>query len=207
MKQIFEDIYTRQAWGKGKGSGTGSSPVYCALYLDYLRDLMRANHYERVLDLGCGDWQLYRGFSWGNIRYTGVDVVERLVDLNEIVHGYGHRQFVCADFSDPRVLEWLVHEHSPQLIIVKDVLQHWPDEAVKAWLAAMLAYPWRTCIAVNNWQHHRSPHKNKLPRNVKNSYRWAPIDMRQWGFKDVLYYPRGKFKQVARLDHPLEGLL
>jgi len=195
MLEDFERIYATDKWGKG--SGTGSSPRYCQRYLAYLADLLP--HVRTVLDLGCGDWQLYSGFSWQGVEYTGVDIMKRLV-VNNAVNHMTHT-FIQADFSRPAVLRGLFDNAGFDLVLLKDVAQHWNDVEIHVWLQAMLELPFKTLLVTNNWRHFRSPQRNSEPRSIDNPYRWAPIDFRRYGFKDVLYYPRGKFKQVARLDH------
>jgi SAM-dependent methyltransferase len=200
MKEAFEAIYEKQAWGKDKGSGTGSSPQYCVDYLAYLRTIV--GNYKYVIDLGCGDWQLYTGFRWpSTVHYVGIDIVAKRVDVNKILYGGDTVRFSACDFSQPYYMRLLCANYPRALILVKDVLQHWSDDEIAGWLEATAPLNWRTILAVNNWKHFRSPAKNGTPRDINNAYRWAPIDMRQHGFTEVMYYPaKGKFKQVTRID-------
>lgn len=199
MKDDFTAIYAKHAWGKDKGSGTGSSPRYCAAYLAWLRTVVDGNPGMRVLDLGCGDWQLYQGFDWSSVDYRGVDIVGGVVQANTLVYG---DRFERADFNNPDTLWGLLRRHRPQLVLVKDVLQHWSDDELHVWLRAMCASNhWNTLVTVNNWRHFRTPAKDALPRDINNPYRWAPVDMvKRYGFNEVMYYPSGKFKQVARIS-------
>jgi hypothetical protein len=177
----FERIYASNIWGKG--SGTGSSPAYCAEYLKYLRRILPK--YGQVLDLGSGDGQLFAGFEFP-IPHIRVDVVPTLpIDIH-------------ADFANPDVLKTLPFTPDT-LVLVKDVIQHWPDSDIGPWLAAIKELPWRTLLVTNNWRYFRSPQKNGQPRDVTNRHRWSPVDMREYGFEVVMHYPKGKFKQVAQL--------
>jgi 2-polyprenyl-3-methyl-5-hydroxy-6-metoxy-1,4-benzoquinol methylase len=213
MQEAFKAIYDREHWGKGKGSGTGSDATYSAKYLEWLSSTINQRPYcgsgaaMRILDCGCGDWQLYESFQWPNhVQYTGVDVVPSLIEMNTLFHARDNINFMCRDFNNAVVLRALLAQVKPHLVLVKDVLQHWSDEEVANWLEAMQSSPhWSMVVATNNWKHFRTPDKNRLPRDVNNRYRWAPIDMREYGFKELFYYPRGKFKQVAMLVNTRRG--
>jgi 2-polyprenyl-3-methyl-5-hydroxy-6-metoxy-1,4-benzoquinol methylase len=200
MQDTFSNIYAKQVWGKGLGSGTGSSPQYCAKWLELLGAHLRQDII--VLDLGCGDWQLYKDFDWKGASYLGADVVSSVIEENRKNHP--EHEFAHVDFSDVGQLGILMAIR-PELILIKDVLQHWSDEELVPWLdtfKAMLNYPC-TVLTANNWKYHRTPEKNGGPRDVNNRYRWAPLDLTLHGFKEVAYYPNGKFKQVCMLKGPL----
>lgn len=199
IKEDFTKIYDKQKWGKGKGSGTGSSPVYAAKYLSYLSGLLTPSIH--VLDLGCGDWQLYEKFDWKGAHYVGVDIVEGVVKDNQEKHP--DHLFLCENFSDPDTIEHLLTHGDVffNLILIKDVLQHWSDEEIDRWWERLKELSFGAIIAVNNWQYFRSPEKNGTVRDIKNQYRWAPVDMTKYGFKVVDYYPRGRFKQIAIYQH------
>ena len=192
IQQRFENIYNSSTWrtqfGRtGSGSGTGSTPEYCARYLDYLHQIRP--RYATVLDLGCGDWHLYRDFDWGS-RYTGVDIVPSVIAANRENHP--EHTWVCADI--------LTYPIRHELVLLKDVAQHWTDDEIEQWIKRLRRSRFRTALVTNNWRHHRTPALNGTPRDINNKYSWAPVDFTKYGFKTVLYYPQGKFKQVARLD-------
>src|SRR4051812_40562633 len=137
MREAFERIYAKEAWGKGKGSGTGSSPVYCAAYLRYLGELLLTK--RSVLDIGCGDWQLYKGFTWpARVHYVGVDIVETNVQRNTLVHSARNIEFVHTDVTVSKHTHALFEQYGPfDLVLVKDVLQHWSDNEITSWLGTM----------------------------------------------------------------------
>lgn len=218
MKQIFEKIYSKELWGKGKGSGTGSSPEYCKKYIVFIEKELATNDYGAVIDFGCGDWQLAKAISWENVRrYIGIDVVQRVVDgasqLANSLDRYevGQFKFECEDFSDPGYVKDLLIDYSqyePILVLCKDVLQHWPDDIVTDFLQAL--HDWMPSgsksIITNNYQYIRSPEKNSTLRSVENRYRWAPIDLTKppfdvYGYKAELYYPRREKMVCTKLHN------
>jgi 2-polyprenyl-3-methyl-5-hydroxy-6-metoxy-1,4-benzoquinol methylase len=69
LKEDFTKIYQKEKWGKGKGSGTGSTPLYCQKYLKYLQSLLQPGMH--VLDLGCGRGE-HEGSSGFSIHVRGL---------------------------------------------------------------------------------------------------------------------------------------
>lgn len=198
QEAVFEQIYKLERWGKGKGSGTGSDPKYCEKYLKYLELILgdKTLGVNSVLDIGCGDWQLYGNFEWAGIDYTGCDISQVALDL-------------AATRTDRKLVKVsglaetlnLIHTVEPDLILIKDVMQHWTDEEISYFLNELKSTScWKHVVTSNNWKFHRDPTKNGQPR-VLDRYSWAPIpvDYRalvEFGFEPIFRYPKGGFKQV-----------
>ena len=131
MKREFEYIYDHNSWGYG--SGEGSLPVHARPYVAFLQKFLRKRRIESVVDFGCGDWQFSQLIDWNNIVYRGYDIVRSVVSANS------------ARYSTPRIS---FHEIGappcllPQadLLIVKDVFQHWSDETIFCFLPAIAQF-------------------------------------------------------------------
>ena len=65
MKNEFTNIYEKELWGRGKGSGAGSRPKFNAPYISFLENFLRDNNIKSVIDFGCGDWQFSQYIDWG----------------------------------------------------------------------------------------------------------------------------------------------
>ena len=52
MKEIFADIYEKERWGKGRGSGPGSSLFSNKKYIPFLENFLRDNNITSVIDFG-----------------------------------------------------------------------------------------------------------------------------------------------------------
>jgi SAM-dependent methyltransferase len=120
----FSQIYAGNSWDTHRRSGPGSDPKRTRRYVSLLQDFVRSHNIRSVVDLGCGDWSFSRLVDWSGIDYVGADIVPDLIDfLNKSYSRPGVR-FVHANVLD---------EDLPpaDLAIAKDVLQHWPNHAIR----------------------------------------------------------------------------
>lgn len=124
-RDVFERIYEADHW-KG-GSGVGSAPEATQRYREVLRRVLDELHITSVVDLGCGDWQCSGLVDWSGVSYVGVDIVPEVIRNNELAHGADNIRFVCLD---------AVRGHLPgaDLLIAKDVLQHWRNRDIRRFL-------------------------------------------------------------------------
>ena len=131
MKNEFTKIYENGGWNGGKGSGAGSRPKFNASYITFLEIFLRDNNIKSVIDFGCGDWQFSRYIDWGNINYLGLDIVDSVIENNK-------KQFPEYSFiSDTTVFPYL---EGRELIIIKDVIMHWPNEEIISFLDKLITY-------------------------------------------------------------------
>lgn len=130
-KEAFTDIYKRDLWGGG--SGPGSKPENALAYMTMLRGVLLNDSIKTIADLGCGDWVLMEKIKVPNDKiYTGFDLVESVIDKNISKHAAKNISFVkINDIND------FVNVKA-DLLIVKDVLQHWPDEQIQFFLEKIL---------------------------------------------------------------------
>jgi hypothetical protein len=127
---IFTDIYEQSAWGNG--SGSGSHPDNTREYRLYLEDFIQQYNVRTVVDMGCGDWQSSHLVDWQGVDYLGLDVVGDIISSNRAHHQTDHVQFEeIKGFDDLP---------SADLLIVKDVLQHWSDELIAQFYPYLTRY-------------------------------------------------------------------
>lgn len=122
MGEEFALAYKTGRWHHG--SGSGSSPANTAGYRAFLAAFLRANSIRSVLDIGCGDWQFSRLIDWAGITYTGVDVVPAVIGCNWARYARPQVRFEHGDVLNGYQLP------AADLVLCKDLLQHWPDAAV-----------------------------------------------------------------------------
>lgn len=123
--QVFSKIYSSNVWGKG--SGIGSDPENAKPYLKLLQQYINDDRFHTIIDLGCGDWQIMQHINIpDNKIYHGYDVVNSVQQANLNKFAKPNIQFYViqnlADFKKKQVYG--------DLLIVKDVLQHWPNKEI-----------------------------------------------------------------------------
>lgn len=139
MRAAFTRVYEDAAWHNGSGPGSGETET--AVWREFLRRYMRRNRVQSVLDLGCGDWQSTRLIDWTGISYHGIDIVPRVIEQCKDRYGTPGITFECAD---------IVARPLPpaDLIICKEVLQHWPNAAIAKFRKRVA---WRRVLLVNDY--------------------------------------------------------
>lgn len=127
MSDIFSFIYQKDIWQAG--SGTGSKPENTIAYRDFLEKFLKSKNIKTIVDLGCGDWQFSKYVNWREAEYLGVDVVKSVIDADKKLYEKANIKFMLLDFYKER-------EKLPaaDLLLIKDVLQHWPTEYIKEFL-------------------------------------------------------------------------
>lgn len=128
----FSQIYANNEWKHG--SGEGSLEFNTRSYRAFLQGFLAQRRIRSVVDAGCGDWQFSRLMDWRGVQYRGFDVVPAVIAANARYAAPG-RDFTLYS-GDPQELP------SADLLIVKDVLQHLPDEHIHRFLAILPRYTW-----------------------------------------------------------------
>jgi SAM-dependent methyltransferase len=125
----FRRIYETDHWNGG--SGEGSAVDATEAYRRVLETVVASSDVRTIVDAGCGDWQFSRLVDWAGKRYTGVDIVPEVVASNRTAFGREHVEFVAADIRNAEL------PHA-DLLVCKDVLQHWDVSSVQRFLARNL---------------------------------------------------------------------
>jgi len=126
IQRTFSRIYEKQLWGRG--SGAGSHPKHNAGYVAFVQSFLRSRDIRSVVDLGCGDWQFSHAIDWGEAQYLGLDLVPSVIEDNRSRHGSASIRFEVFT-GEPHELP------AADLLLVKDVLQHWSNDRIEAFLA------------------------------------------------------------------------
>jgi hypothetical protein len=120
---IFSNIYKNNIWNNGDSNVPLSEPGSSIENTQEVAKLLNNFVYEyqctKIMDLGCGDltWISRTPFFQDqNIQYTGVDVVEHLINGHQ--QKYPTRNFLCQDL--------VYYKNIPKvsLIIIRDVIFH-----------------------------------------------------------------------------------
>jgi SAM-dependent methyltransferase len=119
-EEIFSDIYKNNRWGGEPGSydsGSGSRADVTASYISVLRTLIQSEGVTRIVDLGCGDFEVARRFLRPEVNYVGCDIVPGLVSRNTARFATERIEFRTLD---------VVADPLPEgdLCIIRQVFQH-----------------------------------------------------------------------------------
>lgn len=123
---IFEHIYETKKWG-ADGLGDGSTPELMQPYLGFLSRLVTAWNFQSVADVGCGCGTLTANLCRHlDVEYTGYDIVPSLPI---------HRSYNFVHLDAVNEPEKIKH---CDLLILKDVAHHLPNEIVSKLLPKLL---------------------------------------------------------------------
>ena len=125
ISQIFTKIYPRNSWSNG--SGPGSSSEFTAEYREFLEKFLINNQISTVFDIGCGDWQFSKLINWNNVNYTGIDIVESLIQTNNTLYSSHNIKFLLLN---------AIEKELPQadLFIIKIAFSIYPSPPLKRFL-------------------------------------------------------------------------
>lgn len=138
--EIFSEIYANNIWGKPatnigeKFSSGGGSHVDAIVkpYINILISLLTNNNIRNIVDLGCGDFWIMRQVLGAldknsyNYFYTGIDVVEDLINHNVTTFKKNNISFRCMDAAaDDTPLP------DGDILIIRQVLQHLSNADIK----------------------------------------------------------------------------
>jgi len=137
--KAFQKVYQGAEWGPSVipevngGSGPGSNPANAKPYMEFLQKFLSENQIQSVVDIGSGDWQFSRFINWNGIDYTGIECVPEVLVKVSQQFGNEHIKFINVDvLSNPESIP------SGDLCIMKDVIQHWPNENITNFLTVLL---------------------------------------------------------------------
>jgi SAM-dependent methyltransferase len=136
--EVFERIYRTNAWGGTRGehhSGRGSDDRFGVPYAWAVRDLLHSVRARSVVDLGCGDFRIGALLTSERWTYTGVEIVDEVVQANRRRFGSDRVSFVQADICEGGL-------PPADVCLVRQVLQHLTNDDIERALPSLSAYPY-----------------------------------------------------------------
>ena len=132
MKEVFTNIYTTNLWGSTETvSGTGSELANMVNIIEELPLLCAAYKINKVVDIGCGDFNWMQKVVSNFEYYLGIDVVTDIIKQNK-VFASNRIKFRCGDFEKMRL-----QAYEFDAVILNDVLVHFSFIDIKRTLAAL----------------------------------------------------------------------
>jgi len=183
MESKFTNIYDKKKWGSknGKGSsGTGSnnSPDI-KFYINLLMKHIHENNIKTVCDIGCGDWEFSKTIDWNGLHYTGIDCVKSVIDFNKENYSQENIEFIHGEAGNI--------PEGYDLVILKDVIQHWDDDQIKKILPQIIEKNKFVFIG-NGYKFGRTPSKNNCSeRTLYKIYHYHLIDINKKPFNEIKF--------------------
>lgn len=174
MDLVFSNIYKTKFWGVG--SGMGSYKECTKEYLIFLYKFIMHNKIKRIIDFGCGDWQMLCHFNFSSdMYYYGYDVVKELVVRNNYTYKKSNINFYYLNNIEEKI-------EDGDLIMTKDVLQHWENKYVKYYLNNILT-KYKYGIIVNDYKN------NTINQDIKTGKtRPLNLELHPFFYKDFSYH-------------------
>lgn len=186
---IFETIYAEDRWHGG--SGPGSDPEFCRPLVAWFRRYVATHAIRSVVDLGCGDMRwMPEALAGLDVRYTGLDAVASLIERHcQQRWPAGGWTFRAVDVSSCPAADI----PAADMYWAKDVLQHWPTDAIVNFLDRFFAARPDAHVVVANCagqvgqrtlddRYHFAP----LSMDMEPLARHRPEPLMSWGGKQVV---------------------
>ena len=124
-KQVFTKIYEKQRWNKLSGPEVRKDEQGHHPFTDYLQDFISTHNISDIFDMGCGYGELLKDLNLPeNTSYMGLDIVDSVIAYNKLHY---ERTNVSYDTVD-NVKD--LSKYKGDLLILKDVIQHWSNEQI-----------------------------------------------------------------------------
>ena len=142
----FGAVWRSGIWGPG--CGPDSDPhSRGSEYVQRVVALLTAAGAQRVVDAGCGDTRILQALARAcpTARFHGVDATDCVFPPLDSLPGN-----CTVTTGDIRLVEALP---AGDVLLAKDVLMHWPTEAIRQWLRAVKASrKWRLLVVTQDCQ-------------------------------------------------------
>ena len=173
-KTAFTKVYETCAWGDNKddgykgSSGEGSSVEYnIGTYIPFIRAFFKIKDIKSVVDAGCGDWRCGPFIYKDDVKYTGVDAYEPLITRNSECWSQ-HTWLHLNVFADRSELP------SADVLILKDVIQHWTTEEIYTFLDDITTSKKYKYVLITNCCM-QSKDDDDIPDHCIDTYRFRPL--------------------------------
>lgn len=107
------------------GSSKNSLNFNNKFYIKFLNNIIKDNNISSIMDIGCGNWEIYENIHLENIRYLGIDIDENIINKNLQKYGNENTKFMKKNILDYNELP------KAELFILKDVIQTMSNYDIK----------------------------------------------------------------------------
>ena len=134
-KIVFNSIYKSNHWNKGKkidenqsysGPGSTANSIQTNNLILELQNFFKKNKIKNILDAPCGDCAWIKKIFKTDIKYTGMDIVEDLINNNKLTFSSNSNiEFQCKDLTEFSDL------NGYDFILMRDFFIHLPLPLIK----------------------------------------------------------------------------
>ena len=182
MEDAFKNIHKKNIWGGGSGTGSKMTRNN-KKYIEKLKKVIKDKDINSICDVGCGDWEFSQYIDFSEKEYLGIDCVPDIIKKNKERFSKDNIHF------EHKVIGKDYLPKGYDLIILKDVIQHWTDEDIVSYFEPIVKNN-KYVFCTNGFKFMRDPTKNNLEkRDVTNQYRYHPVDIQK--------YPLNMFKEYC----------
>jgi 2-polyprenyl-3-methyl-5-hydroxy-6-metoxy-1,4-benzoquinol methylase len=137
-EKTFTNIYDNNLWHMGQDdskSGVGSSNPWTIHIKDIITNVVGKFNIKSMIDTSCGDlnWMklLFHVFADKNVKYLGIDIVEKLIKINKSKYETDSIKFLNIDF-----LSYLKSQpdKSVDLILCRHTCEHLETQYVSEFI-------------------------------------------------------------------------
>jgi SAM-dependent methyltransferase len=143
-KEVFAQIYAENLWGENRPntdkdfpfySGPGSAGPAASSYVECIKRFIETHDVRSVVDLGCGDFCIGSRIVQPSLHYTGVDIVDSLIQSHQARFGKDNIRFCCLN---------IISDDLPKadLCLVREVLQHLSNAQIIQILPKLKQFKW-----------------------------------------------------------------
>lgn len=176
IMKYFKTVYSENLWNNSESvSGEGSTIKCSGPYILFLQNFVKEKSIKSILDLGCGDFNLMRHFDFTGINYLGIDLIEPLIDKNNQTYKSNNIRFECGIIHD-----YGFTDHY-DLILCKDVLQHWSNHSVQQFLKLLKNYNYS--ILTNDYSNNNYNNKTHNVNILDSEYTVVDLTAEPYNLK------------------------
>jgi hypothetical protein len=137
-KDYFTHTYLHNSWrGQVSRSGQGSEGAFALQKVRIIQEVSAQLQISRILDFGCGDFYWMKEVVTSAYHYHGVDIVNKLVEINDRQFGAPNVSFQCLDLTNQRDQSQLSMRQA-DLVVCLDVFGHLLNNEVSSLLRFIL---------------------------------------------------------------------
>ena len=123
LKNTFTQIYKTKIWGEGSGQGSTDEIIVNTYINDISVFLKSLNKKPKIVDLGCGDFNIGSKIIEYSSEYVACDIVEFIIEENKKKYFDANVEFQVLDISKDDL-------PLGDVAIIRQVLQHLSNKKI-----------------------------------------------------------------------------